>query len=107
MQHSWRRWEMPRSVIGISRAGAVFLVLIALTHPASGAGPRLVVELDEGHYSAFQLPFSLLRAGDDRLVFLSFTDDSMVLWASDGTTQGTQPLAELSHEYQGAYGLGT
>jgi ELWxxDGT repeat protein len=99
---------MPRSVTGISRAGAVFLVLIALAHTASGASPRLVAELDESHYDEYLLPFSLLPAGD-QLVFLAYssTDDSIVLWASDGTTQGTQPLAELSHEYEGARGLGT
>jgi large repetitive protein len=97
---------MPRSATGLTRAGAVFLVLIALTHTASGARPRLVVEMNDEHWDASDPPFSLLPAGDDRLAFLtrSPTDSTIVLWGSDGTAQGTRPLAEL---FYGARGWGT
>lgn|GEM_PF-2378470 len=93
-----------------SIAGVVVLSLVlgAPSRAASAAVPRLVAELDDSVYDADDLPTSLLPVGG-QVVFLNYSSaaESIILWASDGTTQGTRPLAELSHQYEGARGWGT
>src|SRR6476659_795944 len=100
-----RRLKMHRSIASVV---VLSLVLGAPGRAASAAVPRLVAELDDSVYDADDLPRSLLPVGG-QVEFLNYSSaaEAIILWASDGTTQGTRPLAELSHEYPGARGLGT
>src|SRR6476646_11842240 len=102
MQHrTWRRLGMHRS---IARAIALALVLGGITQDAFAREPRLIADFAQSPSRSQTLPASLLPLGD-RVVFL--TNDSTVLWASDGTSEGTRPLAELTQDILGARAWGT
>ncbi|HEX9941776.1 MAG TPA: hypothetical protein VGG03_07155 [Thermoanaerobaculia bacterium] len=85
----------------LASAIALSLALGGISQHAFAKDPRLIADFAKPPSRSRTLPASLLPLGD-RVVFL--TNDSTVLWASDGTSEGTRPLAELN---QNAVAWGT